>query len=198
MVPDRQRRWHPRTAQRRPPPAQGLRRNRRPVRAAAWANPGTDSLVELRLRDGGIVFADQVHAGDQLGLDLNSAPVLIGVSLQLRARTASAPGIAGRGAGSGTSRPPRLSGTRCACRSHDRPRRRTDRERRVRVYGLSNDSGAGSCVAAAIDPGKGGVLWQTTLPAFSFAAPASRRSPRRARLRWHAAAARAGHGRGHG
>ena len=41
-------------------------------------NPGTDSLVELRLRDGKIVWADQVHAGDQLGLDLNSSPVLVG------------------------------------------------------------------------------------------------------------------------
>jgi outer membrane protein assembly factor BamB len=42
-----------------------------------------------------------------------------------------------------------------------------------RVYGLSNDSAAGTCVAAAIDPWKGTVLWQTTLPAFSFAAPAA-------------------------
>jgi outer membrane protein assembly factor BamB len=42
----------------------------------------------------------------------------------------------------------------------------------VRVYGLSNDSAAGTCVAAALDPRKGTVLWQTTLPAFSFAAPA--------------------------
>src|SRR5262249_55619417 len=42
----------------------------------------------------------------------------------------------------------------------------------VRVYGLSNDDAAGACVAAALDPATGRVLWRTSLPAFSFAAPA--------------------------
>ena len=67
-------------------------------------NPGSDSLLELRLSDGAIVWADQVHAGDQLGLDLNSAPVIIGRSSSSRARTASVPGTGSHGRGSGTSR----------------------------------------------------------------------------------------------
>ena len=137
------------------------------------ANPGTDSLVELRLRDGTIVWADQLHAGDTLGLDLNSAPVLIGDLIAVAGKDGfrawnrrtrrrlwhvqTTPNSPAPGAPADPTTGP--EGGPIASDG-------------IRVYGLSNDSGAGSCVAAAIDPGKGGVLWQTTLPAFSFAAPA--------------------------
>ena len=136
-------------------------------------NPGTDSLVELRLRDGTIVWADQVHAGDTLGLDLNSAPVLIGDLIAVAGKDGfrawnrrtrrrlwhvqTTPNSPAPGAPADPTTGP--EGGPIASDG-------------IRVYGLSNDSGAGSCVAAAIDPGKGSVLWQTTLPAFSFAAPA--------------------------
>ncbi len=75
----RQRRRHPRPAERRPPPAQGLRRHRRartcrsPATTRAPTRSSSCACATAR-----VVWADQVHAGDQLGLDLNSAPVLIG------------------------------------------------------------------------------------------------------------------------
>lgn len=136
-------------------------------------NPGTDSLVELRLRDGTIVWADQVHAGDTLGLDLNSAPVLMGDLVAVAGKDGfrawnrrtrrrlwhvqTTPDSPAPGAPADPTTGP--EGGPIASDG-------------IRVYGLSNDSGAGICVAAAIDPGNGSVLWQTTLPAFSFAAPA--------------------------
>jgi outer membrane protein assembly factor BamB len=136
-------------------------------------NPGTDSLVELRLRDGRIVWSDQVHAGDTLGLDLNSAPVLIGDLVAVAGKDGfrawnrrtrrrlwhaqTTPGSPAPGAPADPTTGP--EGGPIASDGS-------------RVYGLSNDSSAGTCVAAAIDPRKGTVLWQTTLPAFSFAAPA--------------------------
>jgi outer membrane protein assembly factor BamB len=137
------------------------------------SDPGTDSLVELRLDDGAIVFSDQVHAGDQLGLDLNSAAVLAGDLIVVagkdgfrawnrftkrrlwHAQITPATPAPGQPADP-TSGP---EGGPIAFDGH-------------RVYGLSNDSTAGTCVAVALEPGTGAVLWQTTLPAFSFAAPA--------------------------
>ena len=136
-------------------------------------NPGTDSLVELRLRDGEIVWSDQVHAADQLGLDLNSSPVLVGplalvagkdgfrawnrVTRRRLWHVQTTPGSPAPGAPADPTTGP--EGGPIASDGK-------------RAYGLSNDSAAGTCVAVAIDPQRGKVLWQTTLPAFSFAAPA--------------------------
>jgi outer membrane protein assembly factor BamB len=136
-------------------------------------NPGTDSLVELRLRDGTIVWSDQVHAGDQLGLDLNSSPVLVGNLVF----------VAGKDGFRAWNRRTRrrlwhiqTTPNSPAPGAHADPTTGPEggpiASDGKRVYGLSNDSAAGTCVAAAIDPWKGTVLWQTTLPAFSFAAPA--------------------------
>ena len=136
-------------------------------------NPGTDSLVELRLRDGAIVWADQVHAGDRLGLDLNSSPVLVG-ALAL---------VAGKDGFRAWNRHTRRRlwhvQTTPASPAAGAPADPTTGPEGgpiasdgKRAYGLSNDAAAGTCVAAAIDPWTGSVLWQTTLPAFSFAAPA--------------------------
>jgi hypothetical protein len=136
-------------------------------------NPGTDSLVELRLQDGAIVWSDQVHPGDQLGLDLNSSPVLVGNLVF----------VAGKDGFRAWNRRSRrrlwhvqTTPTSPPAGGHADPTTGPEggpiASDGKRVYGLSNDSVAGTCVAAAIDPWKGTVLWQTTLPAFSFAAPA--------------------------
>lgn len=133
-------------------------------------DPGTDSLVELRLDDGTITFSDQVHVGDQLGLDLNSSPVLAGNLIV----------VAGK---DGFRAWDRFSKTRLwhtqvtpATPSPGQPADPTSGPEGGplafdgrRIYGLSNDSTAGTCVAVALDPRSGRVLWETTLPAFSFA-----------------------------
>jgi len=49
-----------------------------PYRALPGPNPGTDSLLALRLSDGAIVWSDQVYRGDTHGFDFNSAPVILG------------------------------------------------------------------------------------------------------------------------
>jgi outer membrane protein assembly factor BamB len=137
------------------------------------SDPGTDSLVELRLDDGAVVWSDQVHAGDHLGLDLNSSPVLAGnlvvvagkdgfrawnrITRTRRWHAEITPATPSPGAPADPTSGPEggpiaFDGTR--------------------IYGLSNDSAPGTCVAVALDPRTGDVLWQTTLPAFSFAPPA--------------------------
>jgi outer membrane protein assembly factor BamB len=42
----------------------------------------------------------------------------------------------------------------------------------TRIYVLSNDAARSSCIAAALAPATGHLLWQRRLPSFSFAAPA--------------------------
>jgi outer membrane protein assembly factor BamB len=136
-------------------------------------NPGSDSLLELRLNDGVIVWADQVHAGDQLGLDLNSAPVIIGPLLVVAGKD-------GFRAWNRLSRQrlwhvqttPSSPAPGAPADPTTGPEGGSIASDGTRVYGLSNDSAAGTCVAAALDPSSGRVLWQSTLPAFSFAPPA--------------------------
>jgi outer membrane protein assembly factor BamB len=133
-------------------------------------DPGTDSLIELRLSDGAIVASDQVHAGDQLGLDLNSAPVLAGGLVVVAGKDGF------RAWDRFTLR--RLWHTQVtpATPSPGQPADPTSGPEGGplafdgrQIYGLSNDSAAGSCVAVALEPQSGRVRWQTTLPAFSFA-----------------------------
>jgi PQQ-like domain len=136
--------------------------------------PGTDSLVQLSLRDGRVLFADQIAASDQLGLDLNSAPVLVGRSIVAVA------GKDGFHAWDRRSRrriwdvkvTPQSPAAGAPADPTTGPEGGPIASDGVRVYGLSNDSVAGTCVAAALDPRSGQVSWQATLPAFSFAAPA--------------------------
>jgi outer membrane protein assembly factor BamB len=135
--------------------------------------PGTDSLVELRLDDGEIVWADQVHVGDHRGLDLNSSPVLAGDLVV----------VAGKDGFRAWNRTSRIRlwhvQVTPATPSPGQPAGPTSGPEGGpiafdgrRVYGLSNDATAGTCVAVALEPRSGTVLWQSTLPAFSFAAPA--------------------------
>jgi putative pyrroloquinoline-quinone binding quinoprotein len=49
-----------------------------PYRAVRGRNPGTCSLLALRLRDGAIVWSDQIYPADRHGFDFNSAPVVVG------------------------------------------------------------------------------------------------------------------------
>jgi outer membrane protein assembly factor BamB len=135
--------------------------------------PGTDSLAELRLDDGEIVWADQVHAGDRRGLDLNSSPVLAGDLVVVAGKD-------GFRAWSRASRTRRWHAQITpASPSPGQPSGPTSGPEGGpiafdgrRIYGLSNDAAAGTCVAVALDPGTGTVLWRNALPAFSFAAPA--------------------------
>jgi outer membrane protein assembly factor BamB len=136
-------------------------------------NPGTCSVVALRLRDGDIVWSDQVHPHEELGRDLANA-VLIGERLLVAAakdgfyawdRVArrrlwhreltpwqSEPG-APSGPTNGPEWGPIASDGRC-------------------LYVLSNDDQNGRHAAAALDPRTGSVLWLTWLSGFSFAPPA--------------------------
>jgi outer membrane protein assembly factor BamB len=144
-----------------------------PYQAVAGPNPGTCSLIAVRLSDGSIAWSDQVYAGDTHGFDFNSAPVIIGRILVAankdgfygwdriarerlwhRRLTDSIP--AGGTAAGPTSGP---EGGPVA----------TDD---ARVYVLSNDDASGGSVAAALDPLSGNVAWQTELANFTFAAPA--------------------------
>jgi outer membrane protein assembly factor BamB len=144
-----------------------------PYRAVPGANPGTDSLLALRLQDGAVVWSDQIHAHDTHGFDFNSAPMILGRVLvaaskdgfQAWDRVARrriwqrrlTPALSKKGGVAGPMNGP--EGGPVA----------TDG---TRIYVLSNDAARNDCVAAALAPATGHVLWQRRLPSFSFAAPA--------------------------
>lgn len=136
-------------------------------------NPGTSSLVALSVVDGSILWQDQVYPADERGFDFNSAAVVLGSLLvatskngvhawdrrtrerlwHRRLTPAIAPGEESAGPTSGPEGGPLA----------------TDGSL---VYALSNDAARGACVAAALEPTDGDVVWRRRLPSFSFAAPA--------------------------
>ena len=144
-----------------------------PYRALPGANPGTDSLLALRLGDGAVVWSDQVHRDDTHGFDFNSAPVILGRILVAASKDGFqawdrvtrrrvwhrrlTPALSQKGGVAGPMNGP--EGGPVA----------TDG---TRIYVLSNDAARNSCVAAALAPATGRVLWRRRLPSFSFAAPA--------------------------
>jgi outer membrane protein assembly factor BamB len=144
-----------------------------PYAAVDGTNPGTASLLELRLRDGAVTWADQVHPHDTRGLDLNSAAVLLGplafatvkdgVYAWDRVRrtrlwhTQLTPESAEPGGASSPVDGPEFGPLATDGR---------------RLYALSNDSAREVAVVAALDPRDGRVLWRTDVPGFAFAAPA--------------------------
>ncbi len=135
--------------------------------------PGTESLVDLRLDDGQIVWADQVHAGDQLGLDLNSSPVLADGLIVVAGKDGfRAWNQATRTRLWHTQVTPATPAPGTPANPTSGPEGGPIASDGRRLYGLSNDSTAGTCVAVALEPCSGRVLWQTSLPAFSFAPPA--------------------------
>lgn len=143
-----------------------------PYRTLAGPNPGTCSLLALRLADGVVAWRDQVHRHDTHGFDFNGAPVIVGPRLfatnkdgvyawnwrtrkrlwHRRITDPFAPGEAMAGPTGGPEGGPIASDGR-------------------RVYALSNDPVSGGCVAAALTPRSGRVLWRRALPAPTFAAP---------------------------
>lgn len=135
--------------------------------------PGTCSLVALHLATGAVAWRDQVYPGDVHGFDFNSAPALVGPRLLVLAnkdgfcawdRVARrrlwhrklTPSTDSSGAAGPTTGP---EGGPVA----------TDGRR---VYVLSNDNDGGTCLAAALEPSTGRVIWRHRLPSFSFTANA--------------------------
>ena len=144
-----------------------------PYRAVAGRNPGTCSLIALRLRDGAIAWSDQIYPADRHGFDFNSAPVILGRLLVAASKDGFhawdrvarhhlwhrhlTPSLPENGGVAGPMNGP--EGGPVA----------TDGSR---FYVLSNDAASKGCVAAALAPATGHVLWRRRLPSFSFAAPA--------------------------
>lgn len=144
-----------------------------PYAKVSGSNPGTCSLVAMRLSDGAIIWHDQVFPGNATGFDFNSAPVIAGRRLfaankdgiyawdrvshkrlwHQRITDPLAGGLESAGPTGGPEGGPIA----------------TDGKR---VYVLSNDIASKGCVAAALAPATGHVLWRTPLPAPTFAAPA--------------------------
>ena len=144
-----------------------------PYATVSGSNPGTCSLFALRLRDGTVLWQDQVFPADTHGFDFNSAPVIVGQRVfatnkdgiyawdrfrkqrlwHQRLTDPLAGGITSAGPAGGPEGGPIATDDR-------------------RIYVLSNDILSGGCVAAALAPASGQVLWRTPLPAPSFAAPA--------------------------
>jgi outer membrane protein assembly factor BamB len=144
-----------------------------PYEAVKGSNPGTCSLIAMRLADGAIVWKDQIFPADRKGFDFNSAPVIVGGLL--------------------------VATNKDGIFAWDRKRHRRAWHRRItdplaggaeaagptggpeggpiatdgrRIYVLSNDLVSEGCVAAALSPRDGRVLWRTSIPAPTFAAPA--------------------------
>jgi outer membrane protein assembly factor BamB len=144
-----------------------------PYRGLPGPNPGTDSLLALRLSDGAIVWSDQVYRGDTHGFDFNSAPVILGHILV----AASKDGF--QAWDRVTQRrlwhrrlTPALSKKASVAGPTNGPEGGPVATDGRRIYVLSNDAARNSCVAAALAPETGRVLWRQRLPSFSFAAPA--------------------------
>jgi outer membrane protein assembly factor BamB len=144
-----------------------------PYRAVPGPNPGTDSLLALRLEDGAVIWSDQVHPGDTHGFDFNSAPVILG-------RTLVASSKDGFHAWDRVAKrrlwhrrlTPALSKKSSVAGPMNGPEGGPVATDGKRIYVLSNDAARNSCVVAALAPATGHVLWQRRLPSFSFAAPA--------------------------
>jgi outer membrane protein assembly factor BamB len=137
------------------------------------ANPGTCSVVELALDDGRLRWSDQIHPGDRLGLDVNSAPVLTRHTIAVTAKDgvwawdrASRTRLWRRGL---TPATPAEGGPAGPVNGPEGGPIATDGRS---FHVLSNDGDAGHAVAAALDGRTGEVRWRTDLGGLAFAAPA--------------------------
>jgi len=144
-----------------------------PYAAVPGDNPGTCSLLALRLADGALLWQDQVHRGDRLGLDVNSAPAIAGQLLVATAKD----GVYAWDRRSRTRRwhvqlTDPLGSAEGAAGPGDGPEGGPLALDRRSAYVLSNDGARGTCVAAALALADGRVRWRTELPAPAFAAPA--------------------------
>lgn len=144
-----------------------------PYAAVPGDNPGTCSLLALRLTDGALLWRDQVHAGDRRGFDFNSAPAIAGPLLVATAKD----GVHAWDRRRRTRRwhvqlTDPLGSAEGAAGPGDGPEGGPLALDRDTAYALSNDGAKGTCVAAAIALADGRVRWRTELPAPAFAAPA--------------------------
>jgi outer membrane protein assembly factor BamB len=144
-----------------------------PYRAVPGRNPGTDSLLALNLRDGAIVWSEQIYPTDKHGFDFNSAPVILGRLLVAANKDGfhAWDRVARRHLWHRRLTPalPKKGGVAGPMNGPEGGPVATDG---ARIYVLSNDAAHNDCVAAALAPSTGDVLWRQRLPSFSFAAPA--------------------------
>jgi outer membrane protein assembly factor BamB len=132
----------------------------------------TGSLLALRLTDGAIVWSDQIYPQDTHGFDFNSAPVIHGRILVAASKD-------GFQAWDRVARrrlwhrrlTPAHSRTGGVAGPMNGPEGGPVATDGTHVYVLSNDATRNSCVAAALVPATGRVVWRQQLPSFSFAAP---------------------------
>ena len=144
-----------------------------PYRAVRGRNPGTGAVLALRLGDGARVWSDQIYPDDRHGFDFNSAPVILGQLLVAASKD-------GFHAWNRTTRQhiwfrrltPPLSKNSSVAGPTNGPEGGPVATDGRRIYVLSNDAARNSCVAAALAPTTGRVIWRQRLPSFSFAAPA--------------------------
>ena len=144
-----------------------------PYRAVRGRNQGTGSLLALRLSDGALVWSDQIYPDDRHGFDFNSAPVILGRILVAASKD-------GFHAWNRVTRrhiwhrrlTPALSPRSSVAGPMNGPEGGPVATDGRRIYVLSNDAARNDCVAAALAPATGSVLWRHRLPSFSFAAPA--------------------------
>jgi outer membrane protein assembly factor BamB len=137
------------------------------------ANPGTCAVAELSLRDGRVLWSDQIHPADTRGFDVNSAPLLTPRVIAVTAKDGVwawdrrsrarlwqrglTPATPAEGGPAGPVNGPEGGPIAGDARG---------------LYALSNDGDAGHAVAAALDPRTGAVRWRTDLGGLAFAAPA--------------------------
>lgn len=144
-----------------------------PYAAVPGSNPGTCSLFALSLETGAVLWVDQPYAGNTTGFDFNSAAVQVGPILV----AANKDGIYGwdrlaRKRLWHTRLTPSIARGQKAAGPTSGPEGGPVATDGTRVYVLSNDAASMGCVAAALAPASGHVLWRAKLPAQSYAAPA--------------------------
>jgi outer membrane protein assembly factor BamB len=144
-----------------------------PYRAVRGPNPGTCSLLALRLDDGAVVWSDQIYPADRHGFDFNSAPVILDRILVAANKDGfhAWDRVARRHLWHRRLTPslPKTGGVAGPTNGPEGGPVATDGSR---VYVLSNDASHNDCVAAALVPSTGRIVWRRRLPSFSFAAPA--------------------------
>lgn len=144
-----------------------------PYRAVKGSNPGTCSILALKLSDGAVVWQDQAFAHNREGFDFNSAPMILGNRL--------------------------VATNKAGIYAWDRTTRKLVWKRRLtfplpigeevavpfggpeggpiatdgrQIYVLSNNGQTGECLAAALRPSDGRVIWRSPTAEWSYAAPA--------------------------
>jgi outer membrane protein assembly factor BamB len=145
-----------------------------PYETVPGSNPGTSAVVELALRDGRVLWSDQVYPADRRGFDFNSAVLLLG----RRAVAANKDGIYAwdriarrrlwhRRLTPASEKPGGTAGPT------DGPEGGPIATDGKRIFAVSNDGALQRFTTAALDPATGRVIWRRSLGGVVFAAPLS-------------------------